>query len=81
MCKCSLKFGLLSAFCYNISMYDLIKNIGLGLFVNGTFALLNGDFGIMPVIITIGSICIMYMSIKLDERSKNGASNSHNSDN
>lgn len=62
-----------------ILMYDLIKNIGLGLY--GTFALLNGDFGIMPVIITIGSICIMYMSIKLDERSKNGASNSHNSDN
>lgn len=51
-------------------MYDLTKNIGLGLFVNGTFALLNGDFGIMPIIISLGSICIMYMSIKLDERSK-----------
>ncbi|MBD5164597.1 hypothetical protein [Helicobacter sp.] len=62
-------------------MYDLTKNIGLGLFVNGTFTLLNGDFGIMPIIITIGSICIMYMSIKLDERSKNGTSHSNNSNN
>ncbi|GAB0173749.1 hypothetical protein NHP164001_17700 [Helicobacter trogontum] len=62
-------------------MYDLTKNIGLGLFVNGTFALLNGDFGIMPIVISLGSICIMYMSIKLDERSKNGSNNTHNSNN
>lgn len=37
-------------------MYDLIKNIGLGLFVNGTFALLNGDFGIMPIIIILEKV-------------------------
>ncbi|STQ86202.1 hypothetical protein LS73_000130 [Helicobacter muridarum] len=62
-------------------MYDLTKNIGLGLFVNGTFALLNGDFGIMTIIISLGSVCVMYMSIKLDERSKNGTSNTNNSNN
>lgn len=49
-------------------MFDLIKNIGLGLFVNGIFAILNGDFGIMPLIIVFGSIYIMYISIKLDKK-------------
>ncbi|WP_180674141.1 hypothetical protein [Helicobacter sp. 13S00477-4] len=51
-------------------MNELFKNIGLGLFVNGTFAILNGDFGIMPSIITLGSIFIMYASIRLQKRTK-----------
>lgn len=52
-------------------MNELIKNIGLGLFVNGSFALLNGDIGIMPILITIGSVFIMYGAIKLEKRSEN----------
>ena len=51
-------------------MNELIKNIGLGLFVNGSFALLNGDIGIMPILITIGSVFIMYGAIKLEKRSE-----------
>ncbi|CUU70991.1 hypothetical protein [Campylobacter hyointestinalis] len=51
-------------------MYELIKNIGLGLFVNGSFAILNGDINIMTTLITIGSVFIMYGAIKLEKRSK-----------
>ncbi len=51
-------------------MNELIKNIGLGLFVNGTFALLNGDISTMPILITAGSIFIMYGAIRLEKRSK-----------
>ena len=51
-------------------MNELIKNIGLGLFVNGSFALLNDDIGIMPILITIGSVFIMYGAIKLEKRSE-----------
>lgn len=50
-------------------MNELFKNIGLGLFVNGSYALLNGDLGIMPFTITIGSVFIMYVFIKLEQRS------------
>ena len=44
-------------------MNELIKNIGLGLFVNGSFALLNGIFTIQTFLITILSIAIMAISI------------------
>ncbi|MGP1581047.1 MAG: hypothetical protein ACTTH5_08550 [Wolinella sp.] len=50
-------------------MNELIKNIGLGLFVNGTYALLNGDFTLMPMIITAGSTFIMYSAIRLEQAS------------
>lgn len=49
-------------------MNELFKNFGLGLFVNGTYSSLNGDISIMPLIITIGSIFIMYAAIKLEEK-------------
>lgn len=49
-------------------MYELIKNIGLGLFVNGSFTLLNGDIPIMPILITLGSVFIMYGAIKLEKK-------------
>lgn len=45
-------------------MYELIKNIGLGLFVNGSFAILNGTTEPQPYIITALSIYIMYKAIK-----------------
>ncbi|MCR8701873.1 hypothetical protein [Campylobacter sp. RM12176] len=51
-------------------MYELVKNIGLGLFVNGTFALLNGDINIKPILITLVSVFIMYGAIQLSKRNK-----------
>lgn len=45
-------------------MNELIKNIGLGLFVNGSFALLNGIFTIQSFLITILSVGIMAICIK-----------------
>lgn len=44
-------------------MNELIKNIGLGLFVNGSFALLNGIFTIQTFLITLLSVAIMAISI------------------
>lgn len=46
-------------------MNELIKNIGLGLFVNGSFALLNGDFRVQSFLITLFSVGIMAICIKL----------------
>jgi len=40
-------------------MNELIKNIGLGLFVNGTFALMNGVFTMQSFLITTLSVVIM----------------------
>lgn len=54
-------------------MLDLIKNIGLGLFVNGSFALMNGNFDIASFVITFGSIALMWACIHLSKRRKNGA--------
>lgn len=53
---------------YNVFMFELIKNIALGLFVNGIFTILNGDFKTMSIIITLGSIYVMYLSIKLKDK-------------
>jgi len=50
-------------------MYELIKNIGLGLFVNGSYAIMSGDININTISIAVGSIFIMWMSINLDKRS------------
>lgn len=62
-------------------MNELIKNIGLGLFVNGSFALMNGNIAIQPIIITIGAIFIMAFSIYIDKRSKNERWNNTNNHN
>lgn len=51
-------------------MNELIKNIGLGLFVNGSFALLNGVFTIQSFTITAFSVGIMAGCIYIDKRSK-----------
>lgn len=51
-------------------MNELIKNVGLGLFVNGSFALLNGVFTIQSFLITILSVGIMAMCIYIEKRSK-----------
>jgi len=51
-------------------MNELIKNIGLGLFVNGSFALMNGNIAIQPFIITIGAVGLMALCIYIDKRNK-----------
>lgn len=51
-------------------MNELIKNIGLGLFVNGVFVILNGEPTIQAGLITALSVGIMAVCIKIEKRSK-----------
>lgn len=51
-------------------MVELVKNIGLGLFVNGVFALMNFDFRLQSFIITALSLGIMSVCIFI-QRDKN----------
>ncbi|MDY2585321.1 hypothetical protein [Helicobacter sp.] len=39
-------------------MLELLKNIGLGFFVNGNYALLNGDITLVNAYIVLGSIAL-----------------------
>ena len=51
-------------------MYELIKNIGLGFFVNGSYAIMNSNLNLHTVTITVGSILIMATMIHFEKRSK-----------
>jgi len=51
-------------------MKELIKNIGLGLFVNGSYDLLHFDISITNIYITILSVVIMWGMIKLQKKEK-----------
>lgn len=51
-------------------MNELIKNIGLGLFVNGSYAIMNLTTSVPPYIITALGIFIMYGAIKLKKDEK-----------
>jgi len=51
-------------------MTELIKNIGLGLFVNGSYDLLHFDMSLTNIYITVLSIFIMWAMIKIEKRSK-----------
>lgn len=51
-------------------MLELIKNIGFGLFVNGSFALMNFDFKPQSFIITAFSVGIMAICILMQRRQK-----------
>lgn len=51
-------------------MFELLKNIGLGLFVNGSYAVMNGDISLNSITITFVSAFIMWGSIKLDKDNK-----------
>ena len=63
-------------------MNELIKNIGLGLFVNGSFDILNGIFTRQSFLITILSVGIMWICIKRErEGENNGRSKSNISSN
>jgi len=49
-------------------VYELIKNIGLGLFVNGSYAIMNESINIHTITITIGSIMIMAVMIHFENK-------------
>jgi len=49
-------------------MKELIKNIGLGLFVNGSYDLLHFDISLLNVYITALSVGIMWTMIKLQKK-------------
>lgn len=51
-------------------MTELIKNIGLGLFVNGSYDLLHFDISLTNLYITIGSIVVMSIMIKLQKKER-----------
>lgn len=48
-------------------MGELIKNIGLGLFVNGTFAVMNADITFTTILIEVISLQIMVIGIILEK--------------
>ena len=45
---------------------ELFKNIGLGLFVNGSYGILKGEHSLNNWYICIGSIIAMYVFIKIE---------------
>ncbi|ECC0590702.1 hypothetical protein [Campylobacter coli] len=53
-----------------LAMLELLKNIGLGLFVNGSFALMNFDFKPQSFVITAFSVGIMAICIFMQRRQK-----------
>jgi hypothetical protein len=53
--------------CYNGITGELIKNIGLGLFVNGTFSLANEDISLKVLAITTISLYLMIIGIILEK--------------
>ena len=51
-------------------MLELLKNIGLGFFVNGNYALLNGNTTSINVYIVLGSVAIMAVCIFKQRKDK-----------
>lgn len=49
-------------------MKELIRNIALGLFINGTYAIMNLSADIAPYIITILSVYVMYITQERKEK-------------
>ncbi|EGK8088193.1 hypothetical protein IO402_001380 [Campylobacter lari] len=45
-------------------MRELLRNIGLGLFVNGSYAIMNLSADIAPYVITALSVYTMYITRK-----------------
>ncbi len=48
-----------------LEIAELLKNIGLGLFVNGSYGILRGENNLDNWYICIGSTIAMYISIKI----------------
>ena len=44
------------------------KTFGLGLFVNGSYALLNGNFSTSAFVVTAGAFCIMLIALYYQRR-------------
>lgn len=42
---------------------ELLKNFGLGMFVNGSFAITSGDISIKAIYITVASALVMALGI------------------
>ncbi|HED1187839.1 TPA: hypothetical protein R4P38_001523 [Campylobacter jejuni] len=51
-------------------MLELLKNIGLGLFVNGNYALLSGNITLNNTYIVFDSVALMALSIYADRKEK-----------
>lgn len=48
-------------------LYKLLENVGLGIFVNGSYGLLQGEALSANIYIVVGSIYLMYISILYQE--------------
>jgi len=53
-----------------LEITELFKNIGLGLFVNGSYGILKGEHSLDNWYICIASITIMYLTIKIQRSYK-----------
>ncbi len=53
------------------SLYETLQQISLGLFVNGSYALMQGDFDIQNALIVLVTIKAMYLFNRL-KRSTDG---------
>lgn len=51
-----------------LHMKELIRNIALGLFINGTYAIMKLSADIAPYIITILSVYVMYITQERKEK-------------
>lgn len=51
-------------------MLELLKNIGLGLFINGNYALLSGNISLNNIYIVFGSVALMAICIYADRKDK-----------
>lgn len=49
-------------------MTELLKNIGLGIFVNGAYALWFTDQAGLSILAIIEGVALMYMAIKIQKR-------------
>lgn len=49
---------------------ESLKTIGFGLFINGSYALMNNDLSLSNIYITIGSFLIVIIGYQIEKRSK-----------
>lgn len=49
-------------------MLELLKNIGLGIFVNGIFTIQQGDVGLGSILSIIEGVVTMWAAIMLSKR-------------
>ncbi|MCR2098805.1 hypothetical protein [Campylobacter upsaliensis] len=49
-------------------MLELLKNVGLGIFVNGIFTIQQGDFSLGSILSVIEGVVTMWVAIMLSKR-------------